>query len=168
MTTRRATMLVMGSLPLLVSACQTVEPDGRHAEPPRPVPDAPPERVVPAIFKTVDTDSNGNVDSLVVFAYLFPSPSVSPLPVYATGEFRFSLIGGDDSRIAEWVFPASQVLARRDADTFGPTHSFVLDIKAAAGTDRVPNPGAFLWATFIRTDGVVVSSADGISVRLSE
>lgn len=168
MTTHRATMLVIGAVPLLVAACQTVAPDGRRAQPARPVPDAPPERVVPAIFKTVDADANGNVDSLLVFAYLFPSPSVSPLPVYATGEFRFTLIGGDDSRIAQWIFPTDQVLAHRDADTFGPTHSFSLDIRAAAGSDQVPNPRAFLWATFIRTDGVAVSSAGPISVRLSE
>jgi hypothetical protein len=156
-----------GVLPLLVmGACQTVPGDTQGRPEARPAPNAPPQQVAPAIFQALDTDRNGRTDSLIVFAYLFPAADVSALPVWAEGEFRFNLTGQDSRPIAQWTFPADQVKARRDSDIIGPTHSFTLDIRAAAGRDDFPPQNAALSATFIRTDGVAISSAEALGVPL--
>jgi hypothetical protein len=158
---------ICGLLSILsLAACQTVPADDAARREARAAPNAPPQQVVPAIYQTLDTDRNGRTDSMVVFAYLFPASDASALPVWAEGEFRFSLVGQDARPIAQWVFPAEQVRAHRDSDTFGPTHSFTLDIKAAAGRDDFPIQNAALSASFVRTDGVTISSAGTVGVRL--
>lgn len=155
---------------MAMSACQSNpasdKPRTQRAPSQRPGPDAPPARVIPALFQTLDANSNGLPDTLVVFAYLFPASNESPLPVWADGQFEFTLTGADAHPIANWIFPSDQVLHHRDTDTFGRTHSFSLDLRAAAGTDALPAQNALLSARFLRTDGVAVASSAGVSVKV--
>ncbi len=151
---------------LSLAACESGPETRQHT--PRSAPDAPPARVIPALFQTLDADSNGLTDTLVVFAYLFPASNQSALPVWAEGQFEFILSTADSAAppIATWIFPSDQVLRHRDTDTFGRTHSFSLDLRPAAGTDALPTQNAALSARFIRADGVAISSSGGVSVRV--
>lgn len=163
------------TLPLaLLAACQATDSNGRPlptrqspASAARSSSNAPPTKVVPVLYQSLDTDSNGLVDTLTVSAYLFPPGGDSALPVWSDGQFEFSLVSADaPDPIATWTFPSDQVLRHRDTDLFGPTHLFSLDIRAAAGTDRLASQRANLSARFIRTDGVTVASSGGVGVRV--
>jgi len=154
-----------------LAACQATDSQGRpkpSREPRGPVTSATPARIVPVIYQSLDTDSNGLTDTLTVSAYLFPQGHDSAIPVWSEGQFVFALSSpaSDHTPIATWTFPADQVLRHRDTDLFGPTHLFSLDIRAAAGTDRLASQRADLSAHFIRSDGVTISSSGGISVQV--
>lgn len=154
-------------LPLLAIALTACQPSPGSARPraASPQPDAPPQRVVP-LFRVFDANSNGLADTLLVFAYLFPGGSAAPVPVWAEGQFEFTLISAEGGEIAEWKFPNDQVLRHRDSDTFGRTHSFTLDIRAAAGTDQLPPQSASVATRFVRADGITISAAERFSVRI--
>ena len=150
-----------------LGGCQATPEASGSRPPPRHAPKAVPQRVS-CLIQSVDADSNGLQDTVLVLAYLFPAPSDSPFPVWADGEFRFSLRAQDGAPIADWTFPSDQVVSRRGADGIGSNHTFTLDIRTALGTDRVPSQMAAFSATFIRPDGVTISTAGTIAVRLGE
>ncbi len=157
---------VVGSavLALLAVACESAPREsGRPVA--RTAPNAPPQRVS-CLVQCVDSNSNGLQDTILVLAYLFPAPSASALPVHAKGEFRFALAGEDKEPIADWTFPADQVAVRQGSDGIGANHTFTLDLIAATGTDQLPRQMATLSASFIRADGVTVTSSGPVAISL--
>lgn len=153
----------------LAAACQSPGPSGgsgranggRHA-----ATGGLPDRVVPAVFQTVDSDANGYIDTIVVGAYLFGSQAGAPVPIWADGEFEFILLRQNGEPMAAWTFLRNQVVARRDTDTFGRTHSFRLDIRESGESDRQPAQRAELIARFIRADGAEIVAAGTVGVSI--
>ena len=66
------------------------------------------------------------------------------------------------------VFETRNKIAAVDTELNGidDIRDLMIDIKAAAGTDRLPPQMASFSATFIRPDGVTASTAGTVAVRL--
>lgn len=115
-----------------------------------------PEGTVPVqmllgVGTPTDSDANRHPDTIPVIAYLFPEESVSKLPVWADGEFRFLLRHMDGTEIGRWTYPPEVAETARRRLRPGPGYSFIL--RLGAGRDQIPPTAAELWGEFVTPEG---------------
>lgn len=136
-------------------------------EPKRPQVRAPadlrPDMLMIAVYPLLDDDNNGYTDTIPMVVYLWDGRY--PLPLWADGSIRFTLVTETGGLIAEWDVPAEVVSASRRRDQVGAAHHMMLDIRDAT-SDVMPLTNARLSGVFVGTDGTRAETKRALGIQI--
>ncbi len=105
---------------------------------------------------TVDTNSNGYLDSFVATVYLFQGNYVRPVRV--KGTFTIQMIGRNNTEIRVWKISEPSPNVAAISTGVGPGYVMRISLLADNGTDLLPGQTAEVKVSFTDESGHTVEA----------